>query len=85
MLQNGFIIPQRFKLNSIKREKVLIMFHVCCNNEKIRVKPGDSRNRALSLWSDIPNPIISSLWTLESNPPENSEILGSSRMESQAS
>ena len=39
----------------------------------------------LSLWSDIPNPIISSLWTLVSNPPENSEILGSSRMESQAS
>ena len=32
--------------------------------------------------SDIPNPIISSLWTLVSNHPENSEILGSFRMDS---
>ena len=44
-----------------------------------------SQTWMLSLWSDIPNPVISSLWTLVSNPPENSEILGLSRMESQAS
>ena len=51
----------------------------------IRVSDFHRRADSLSLWSDIPNPIISSLWTLVSNPPENSEILGSSRMESQAS
>ena len=36
--------------------------------------------KCLSLWSDIPNSIRSSLWTLVSN--ETPEILGLSRMES---